>query len=299
VQNAHIAAAAKPAWNGDGVTAAVSVTFDNLGEAAELELGVWPDDQPLGRHFSVHEALPRLLDLLSSLSVRATFFAEGLNAELYPDALRSIAERGHEVATHAWRHEDWGGLDRESEDRLLRRATEAMKAAGLAPIGFRPPGGRLTDHTRAALAAQGYVYASPAGDREGISDGLAMLPFRWPLVDAYSIMPQFAGLRERFRGSPDPFGPDEVSSSMRAALAEHAQRGGHLALLFHPFAVAATGEPAWASLEEVLRCALDLARDRRVCLMRMDEAAHWMLDRPADFGSEPRLDDTTWMTASR
>jgi peptidoglycan/xylan/chitin deacetylase (PgdA/CDA1 family) len=299
VQNAHIPAARKPAWNADGATAAVSVTFDNLGEAAELELGVWPPDQPLGRHVSVHEALPRLLELLSSLSLRTTFFVEGLNAELYPDALLSIAEHGHEVATHAWRHEDWGSLDRESEARLLDRATGAMKDAGLEPAGFRPPGGRLRADTPALLDAAGYKYASPAGDREGVREGLAMLPFRWPLVDAYSFMPQFAGLRERDRGSGEPFGPGEVSRSMRAALAEHARQGGHLALLFHPFALAATGRPAWDALEEVLQAALELARDDRVCLLRMDEAARCMLDRPAEFGYEPQLDDATWMTASR
>ena len=39
----------------------VSVTFDNLGEASELERGTWPEGQPLGEHFSVRESLPLLL----------------------------------------------------------------------------------------------------------------------------------------------------------------------------------------------------------------------------------------------
>ena len=44
----------------------VSVTFDNLGEAAQLELGMWPADVPQGEHFSVVEVLPRLLELLAT-----------------------------------------------------------------------------------------------------------------------------------------------------------------------------------------------------------------------------------------
>ena len=56
--------------------ATVSVTFDNLGEAAELERGTWPADRPLGEHFSVREALPRV-ELLARAGLRATFFAEG------------------------------------------------------------------------------------------------------------------------------------------------------------------------------------------------------------------------------
>jgi peptidoglycan/xylan/chitin deacetylase (PgdA/CDA1 family) len=281
-------------WNAEGAPAAVSITFDNLGEAAEIELGLWPDDRPMGRHFSVTEVLPRLLETLSSHSVNATFFVEGLNAELYPDALRSIAEQGHEVAVHAWRHEQWGNLDHDSETRLLSRATAAMKAAGLAPSGFRPPGGRLTASTLRLLAEAGYGYASPAGEKEGIRDGLAILPFRWPLVDAYSFMPNFAELRERFSGSSEPIAPDEMSRGMQSALRRHARQGGHLALLFHPFALAATGEPGWTALEAVLGAAVEIANDERVGLMRMDEAARWMLDRPGDFAQEPHLDDASW-----
>jgi peptidoglycan/xylan/chitin deacetylase (PgdA/CDA1 family) len=283
-----------PAWNVDGVASAVSITFDNLGEAAELELGLWPADQPLGRHFSVTDVLPRLLELLSELTIRGTFFLEGLNAEIYPDALGSLAERGHEIAVHAWRHEQWAALEPDSEALLLRRATEAMTTAGVTPSGFRPPGGGLTPSTLSLLGEEKYRYASPAGEKEGISAGLAILPFRWPLVDAYSFMPNFAGLRERYSGSPEPIAPDAMSRVMRGALNEHADRGGHLALLFHPFALTATGEPGWSALEEVLRAAVTMATDGRLCLMRMDEAARWILDRPEDFSYEPQLDAATW-----
>src|SRR5580692_2567714 len=99
------------AWGASVADAAVSVTFDNLGEAAQLELGMWPAEVPQGEHFSVVEVLPRLLDLLASHGVAASFFVEGLNAQMYPDALRAILAGGHEVAVHAWRHEDWGALD--------------------------------------------------------------------------------------------------------------------------------------------------------------------------------------------
>ena len=73
--------------------ATVSVTFDNLGEAADLERGIWPEDQRLGEHFTVREALPQLLSLLAGADLRATFFVEGLNGELYPEALAGCAPR--------------------------------------------------------------------------------------------------------------------------------------------------------------------------------------------------------------
>ncbi len=287
------------AWGASVTDAAVSVTFDNLGEAAQLQLGMWPEDVAQGEHFTVLEVLPRLLELLAARGVRATFFVEGLNAEMYPDALHDLAQAGHEVAVHAWRHEEWAALDAATEAALLDRATEAMRSLGLEPRGFRPPGGGLTARTLSLLAERGYSYVSPAGEREGLGGGLAVLPFRWQLVDAYAFLAQFAGLRERYRGDADPYGPERMGEEMIAALHEHAKRKGHLALLFHPFAVAFTGEPGWAMLDAVLAEAAHLAAAGSLATPRMDEAAAWMITHAESFNHPPRLDDATWMAPSK
>jgi peptidoglycan/xylan/chitin deacetylase (PgdA/CDA1 family) len=276
----------------------VSITFDNLGEAAQLELGMWPAEVPTGEHFTVTEILPRLLDLLASHGLRATFFVEGLNAEMYPRALHTIASAGHEVAAHAYRHEEWATLEADSEAALLARATEAMRAIDIRPRGFRPPGGGLTERTLTLLREHDYTYVSPAGQREGLLEGLAVLPFRWPLVDAYSYMPQFAGLRERYGERPDPLTPEQMRDDlMIAALDEHARRGeGHLTLLFHPFSVAFTGEPGWEALDAVLGHTAGLAAAGAITVVRMDEAAARMLELPIEQTHAPRLDEATWMT---
>ncbi len=292
----------------------MSVTFDNLGEAAQLELGMWPPEVPEGQHFTVVDVLPRLLDLLATRRVEATFFVEGLNAEMYPQALHEIVAAGHEVAVHAWRHEEWAALDTEAELALLERATDAMRSIGIQPRGFRPPGGGLTEHTLGLLRDHGYSYVSPAGERAGLLEGLAVLPFRWPLVDAYSYLPQFAGLRERYGQGPDPHAPQEMRAEMVAALKNHAgqeqeghvgqeQEGhvgqeeeGHLTLLFHPFSTAFTGDPGWEALDSVLRETVRLAETGAFTVLRMDEAAARMLEIPGELGRPPQLDATTWMT---
>src|SRR3954454_16847201 len=206
----------------------VSGTFDNLGEAAEIEGGTWPDDQPLGEHFSIVDILPRLLERLAAHDVQATFFVEGLNAEINPRALARIREGGHEVPCHAWRHENWGALDAERERELLERCR-----AALGPAGFRPPGGQLTERTPALLRELGFAYASPAGERAGVLDGVPMLPFRWRLIDAYFLLPHFAGLRERNGDPSDPLPPSALRDAVLRAIDDHDE--GHLALLFHPF----------------------------------------------------------------
>jgi hypothetical protein len=44
------------------------LTFDDLGEASELERDTWDPSAALGRHPSVLTALPRLLDELDALT---------------------------------------------------------------------------------------------------------------------------------------------------------------------------------------------------------------------------------------
>src|SRR4051794_6381718 len=253
----------------------ISVTFDNLGKAAEIEGGTWPSDRPLGEHFSVVEILPRLLERLDAHGVRATFFVEAINAEINPAALDRIRDRGHEVACHAWRHENWGALDAQRERELLERCRDALGRAG-----FRPPGGRLTERTPALLRELGFAYASPAGERPGVLDGVAMLPFRWPLIDAYYYLPHFAGLRERNGDPADPMSPDAMRDAFVQAV--DGDDGPHLTLLFHPFLVS-MGDEYLEAIDAVL--AHVAARGDSV---RMQEAA-------AHAGGDPVLDSSSWM----
>ena len=209
--------------------AAVSVTFDNLGEASDLERGWWPEDEPLGRHHSVTRALPRLLDALAGAELRATFFVEGLNTELYPDTLRDLDARGHEVACHGWQHERWSRLEPAVERASLERSVAGMRGLGLRPCGFRPPGGVLTAATPELLRELGFSYCSPEAGASG--GGIPVLPFRWELLDAYHYLPHFAGRR----GREAPLPPAALRATVLAALDRVARDGGFLALLFHPF----------------------------------------------------------------
>jgi peptidoglycan/xylan/chitin deacetylase (PgdA/CDA1 family) len=226
----------------------IALTFDNLGEAADLERGLWPAGAPLGRHPSVTTVLPRLLDELDRLGVRATFCVEAINCHLYPDAVSGIAARGHEIAMHAWRHEAWGALGRDREDALLARGRAAFEQVGIDVRGFRPPGGELTSSSGELLARHGFVWVSPLGARRGRADGLARVPFVWGLVDAYHRLDSFAG-RRRDLGDPAPaLGPDATATALLERLdADDAVP----TLVLHPFLMA--GDEEWAAARRVLR----------------------------------------------
>jgi peptidoglycan/xylan/chitin deacetylase (PgdA/CDA1 family) len=47
----------------------------------------------------------RVLKLLDATDTRATFFVLGRVAEAFPDLVRDVATRGHEIASHGFAHE--------------------------------------------------------------------------------------------------------------------------------------------------------------------------------------------------
>jgi hypothetical protein len=106
--------------------------------------------------------LPRVLDLLQRLELRITFFVVGYDASRESNLphLRAIAERGHEIGNHSFRHECW--LQRYSPDQLdeeIGSAHEALrKATGQQPTGFRGPGFSWSPQLFEALARHGYTY---------------------------------------------------------------------------------------------------------------------------------------------
>jgi peptidoglycan/xylan/chitin deacetylase (PgdA/CDA1 family) len=277
-------------WGPEACRAAVSVTFDNLGEAADLERGLWPEDEPLGRHFSVKRTLPRILDTLDELGLRATFFVEGLNAELYPDALLGIASSGNELGYHGWRHEYWPNLSPSKEARALERGVHKMHELGVRPRGFRPPGGRLTPSSPELLANLGFTHCSPAGRGIGFLGNLVVLPFEWRMIDAYYYLPRFGSLRKGATGSSEPMSPVRFRETLSSALQGVVRDGGHLTLLFHPFME--EQEDRFEIMRGALEELRDLADDGLVWCAPYRDIVSWARERPEAFGNGVQLDPT-------
>jgi peptidoglycan/xylan/chitin deacetylase (PgdA/CDA1 family) len=237
----------------------LALTFDNLGEAREIERGAWPADAPVGRHRSVTEGLPRLLAELDALGLTATFFVEAINCEIYPEAVTEIAERGHELGMHGWRHEQWAGLSAERERSVLQRSRRAFASLGVTARAFRPPAGGLNLESPGLLREAGIDWCSPEGGRFGVADGLAYLPFEWELVDAYYLMKDFAELRVRHGDGSEPLDPDAVVERISAELNTVARGGGEATVILHPFLLL---DPAWWLGVRALLAAL--GRDARL-----------------------------------
>jgi peptidoglycan/xylan/chitin deacetylase (PgdA/CDA1 family) len=88
---------------------------------------------------------PAVLDRLSALGVRATFFVVGRRAEANPGLVARMAKEGHAVGHHSWTH---GAPGETSTADLLaeaRRTSALLQGLlGKPPRLFRPPNGKLT-----------------------------------------------------------------------------------------------------------------------------------------------------------
>jgi peptidoglycan/xylan/chitin deacetylase (PgdA/CDA1 family) len=163
-------------------------TFDNMGEAADIGAGRLSGPLPAGEP-SLAVGYPAIFDLLERSATPATFFVEGWNGEHHPDAVHAIVAAGHELGMHGWLHEQWSELTPDAERALAVRATDALtRAAGIAPRGFRAPGGARTAATESILLELGYRYDASLGDGmrpARLPSGLAQIPFVWPCVDGF------------------------------------------------------------------------------------------------------------------
>jgi polysaccharide deacetylase family protein (PEP-CTERM system associated) len=106
----------------------------------------------------------RTLELLDAAGARATFFVLGWIADIAPELVRRIAERGHEIASRGYDHRSIASLDPGSFRDDLSRSREAIeRAAGVRVLGHRAA--RLWYHpgnlwALDVLAAEGYAYDS-------------------------------------------------------------------------------------------------------------------------------------------
>jgi len=280
------------AWPG-GARGALSLTFDNLGEAAEIELGAIDADARSGEHFTVAEVLPSLLDSLRGVDLSATFFLEGLNTEHYPEALAGIAAAGHEVAYHAWRHEQWADLSAAEQAENLERGLAGFRGLGIEIAGLRPPGGLLGEDGLAVLREAGLRYCSPAGAGAGEDGGIALLPFQWRHLDASCVLPPLADVREQMTGSPDPVDPGAFLSSLEESLERVAREGGYIATVLHPFMLGWLGDDR---LRVLLDAVAEMSRRGELWVAPCAEVAERVLERPDLFEGRAALDRTSWAT---
>lgn len=111
---------------------------------------------------------PLLLDMLSKHSVRAAFFITGIRAARYPDIVRDIISKGHDIGNHSYSHNPLLMFKRSSDLYSEIASTQKILASfDVTTCVFRPPVGVTNPKLWRALLRLGLVcvtFSRRAGD---------------------------------------------------------------------------------------------------------------------------------------
>jgi polysaccharide deacetylase family protein (PEP-CTERM system associated) len=159
----------------------------------------------------VVQSTQRVLELLDEASCKATFFTLGWVAENYPELIREISERGHEVACHSDKHRrifEMTAAEFRDDTRVAKDRLEQIIGRGI--IGYRAPSFSITKDSLWAfeiLAETGFRYDSSIFPVDHPNYGMPRGPrtaFRVPTPRGTIV--EFPMPTLELAGSRSPFG---------------------------------------------------------------------------------------------
>jgi peptidoglycan/xylan/chitin deacetylase (PgdA/CDA1 family) len=167
----------------------IAITVDVDGEAGLGDGFALRLSSRSERIYGLVRGLPRVLGVLEEFATPATFYFPGVTALAWPDAVREVLARGHEIGHHGHTHTRPDLLSdprAEIEDGLA-----ALRSLGAEVRGYRAPCWELSPATLEVLPGRFIWDSSLMGDDRPyvLPNGVIELPVHWSLDDA----PYFPG----------------------------------------------------------------------------------------------------------
>jgi len=121
------------------------------------------------REYGARFGIWRLLDVLDRHHIKATVITSGLVAELFPESVREVKTRGHELGTHGWDQSIHPPVfkTKEEEKNSVVKSVTALEQAGKGRIvGYMSQGPRPTPNTLEICAELGFVWTADYSDSD-------------------------------------------------------------------------------------------------------------------------------------
>ncbi|HMM20004.1 MAG TPA: polysaccharide deacetylase family sporulation protein PdaB [Selenomonadales bacterium] len=100
---------------------------------------------------------PSILDTLKQNNIKVTFFIMGPWAQKYPEVAKRMVADGHEIASHGYRHENYGDMSPEWVREDIQKSHALIKeVTGVDPTLIRPPNGHYSQKSLKATDELGY-----------------------------------------------------------------------------------------------------------------------------------------------
>ncbi|MEW6555729.1 MAG: polysaccharide deacetylase family protein [Elusimicrobiota bacterium] len=106
------------------------------------------------------KSTPQLLKILDDAGIKATFFVVGKMVEKYPELLKEIHQKGHEIANHTYSHRNLTTLSTTQVISELSKTRLLIKdITGMDTYLFTPPGGQYNSKVITDTNTCGYKMA--------------------------------------------------------------------------------------------------------------------------------------------
>ena len=100
----------------------------------------------------IHKNMEKIFDILESTNTKASFFVLGWIAEKYPELIREISDRGHEIGSHTHLHQLVFEQDRNTFYQDVDRSIKTLEdISGKKVRMFRAPGFSITETNKWAF----------------------------------------------------------------------------------------------------------------------------------------------------
>lgn len=105
------------------------------------------------------EDVDSILESLDQYQCKAVFFMVGTWAEKYPESVRKIHERGHEIGSHSYNHGDYTKMSEEKIKEDMEKCDQIISGiTGEQPKYFRAPSGGYNNTVVQTAEKTGRVY---------------------------------------------------------------------------------------------------------------------------------------------
>ena len=117
-----------------------------------------PDDISRGL-FAGEVGSIRLLDMFDKYKLKTTWFIPGHSVETFPEQMKEVARRGHEIGMHGYSHENPIAMTRAQDAAVLDRSFALItELAGKRPTGYVAPWWEFSPVTNELLLERGIKY---------------------------------------------------------------------------------------------------------------------------------------------
>ncbi|MFT3688538.1 polysaccharide deacetylase family protein [Paenirhodobacter sp.] len=117
-----------------------------------------PDDISRGL-FAGEVGSIRLLDLFDKMGIKTTWFIPGHSVETFPEQMKEVAKRGHEIGIHGYSHENPIAMTPEQEEAVLDKCIGLItELAGRRPTGYVAPWWEFSNVSNELLLKKGIKY---------------------------------------------------------------------------------------------------------------------------------------------